>query len=71
MLAGGLRVGLVKAAPVPGAAGRSNSEFLDEKDDLIGTGKNPLKNKAIPNTSNMRQKDAKTDERTLNVLVRY
>lgn len=51
--------------PVKGSAGRSDNLLLDDKDDLTGTGKNPLRNRARPSNSNMRQNDAKTDELTL------
>lgn len=55
--------------PVSGSAGRSDSLFLDEKEDLRGTGKNPRKKRAMPITSNIKMNDAKTDERTFILLV--
>lgn len=56
-------------SPVKGSAGRSDSLLLDEKDDLTGTGKNPLRKRAMPNTSNIRNEEAKTDERILILLI--
>lgn len=48
--------------PTKGSAGRSESLFIDEKEDLIGTGKNPLRKRATPRSSMIRQNKAKTDD---------
>lgn len=56
-------------SPVSGSAGRSDSLFLDEREDLTGTGKNPLRKRAMPITSNVKITQAKTDERTFMVLA--
>lgn len=56
-------------SPVSGSAGRSDSLLLDEKEDLTGTGKNPRRKRAMPITSNIKIKEAKTDERTFMVLA--
>lgn len=53
-----------ESSPVSGSAGRSDSLFLDERDDLTGTGKNPRRKRAMPITSEIRINVAKTDERT-------
>lgn len=55
--------------PARGSAGRSDSLLLDEKEDFTGTGKNPLRKRATPMTSNMRINEAKTDERTFILLA--
>lgn len=56
-------------SPVSGSAGRSDSWLLDEKEDLTGTGKNPRRKRAMPITSSIKIKEAKTDERTFILLV--
>lgn len=50
-------------SPASGSAGRSDNMFLDDKDDLIGTGKKPRRNRATPSTSKTKMKEANTDER--------
>lgn len=52
------------SSPVSGSAGRSDSLFLDAREDLTGTGKNPRRKRAIPITSDIKMSVAKTDERT-------
>lgn len=52
-------------SPASGSAGKSDSLLLEEKDDLTGTGKNPLRKRATPTTSNIKMKQANRDERTL------
>lgn len=51
-------------SPVSGSAGRSDSRFLDAREDLTGTGKNPRRKRVIPITSDIKISVAKTDERT-------
>lgn len=51
-------------SPDSGSAGRSDSIFLDAREDLIGTGKNPRRKRAIPITSDIKMSVAKTDVRT-------
>lgn len=53
--------------PVSGSAGRSDTLLLEETEDLTGTGKNPLRNRAMLKTSHMRQSNANTDE--LNLMM--
>lgn len=55
--------------PVSGSAGRSDSLFLAEREDLTGTGKNPRRKRAMPITSDIKMNEAKTDERTFIVLL--
>lgn len=52
-----------------GSAGRSDSLFLDDREDLTGTGKNPRRKRATPITSHIRMNEAKTDERTFILSV--
>lgn len=60
---------LVPVSPVSGSGGRSDSLFLEDKDDFTGTGKNPRRKRATPRTSSIKIKEAKTDERTFIALV--
>lgn len=53
-----------RRSPVNGSAGRSDILFLDDREDLTGTGKNPRRKRATPITSHIRMNEAKTDERT-------
>lgn len=50
-------------SPVSGSAGRSDRLFLDAREDLTGTGKNPRRKRVIPITSDIKISVAKTDER--------
>lgn len=54
----------VNSVPVSGSAGRSDHLFLDAREDLTGTGKNPRRKRVIPITSDIKISVAKTDERT-------
>lgn len=56
--------GGARSSPVSGSAGRSDSLFLDDREDLTGTGKNPRRKRATPITSHIRMNEAKTDDRT-------
>lgn len=51
-------------SPASGSAGRSDSLFLDARELLTGTGKNPRRKRVIPITSDIKISVAKTDERT-------
>jgi len=53
---------MYKDLPVCGSAGKSVSLLLAEKEDLTGTGKNPLRKRATDKISNMRHNKANTDE---------
>lgn len=59
-----VRAGDGSSSPESGSAGRSDSLFLDAREDLIGTGKNPRRKRAIPITSDIKMSVAKTDVRT-------
>lgn len=51
-------------SPANGSRGRSDSLLLEDNEDLTGTGKKPRRKRATPITSNIKMKEAKTDERS-------